>query len=488
MLEEMSWPKGTDPIAQAALWAAERLYPWQAEVLTKCTRQGSRVAVVTPNQSGKTSVVIPVLGLSWMAAFPGSHVVSTAGVERQIEEQLWPVLKSMVARYKDWQITDDLKIRAPSVRGLPPARWDAFTTRDPKYAEGFHQNVWKDKDGKAVYAPLLIIVDEGKAFNDPDMMFAFRNRCNPDCLLFISTPGEDSGEFFDAFHKNRGDPWDCIEVGWQDCPHLRRGFNYEVRMDEIRRLGADHPRVLSWIFGKFYRAGGRKIFDNMEDVRVAMSGLIPWKRGERRFAIDFSGGGDEQVFGMREGNRIFPMEVYHERDDVKLTEKLVGLLRRHNASGDEIVADNGGSGKTCIDMLVARGYQGIRRYMFNADPVDKATYKYAAAEDHDLVRALLKQKALILPKDQVLEEQMRRREYQVVNDDNRITMEPKEKVRNRGEDSPDRLDALVMLCSGMGLPSIAPPPEDRSGICPSRQDCYKTEEEMAGGVVGVWAE
>lgn len=482
------WPVGTEPTTQAQLWVNDRLYPWQNKVLKACMRQGSRAAVVTPNESGKTSVLIPVLGLSWMAAFPGSHVVSTAGVERQILENLWPVLRASLAKYPGWIITDDLHIRAPSVRGLPGSTWTAFTTRDPKYAEGFHQHTWKDKDGKLVYAPLLIIIDEGKSFDSEEMMFAFQNRCAPDALLFISTPGEDTGLFFDAFHKDRGDPWECLEVGWEDCPHLREGFNRQIREDEIRRRGPDHPRVLSWIFGKFYRAGGRRLFDNMEDVNDAMCGRPPWLRGNRSFAIEFSGGGDEQVFGHRDGNKIHPLITFHEKNDVRLTDILEKLLRERWAQGEEIIADNGGAGKTCIDMLEARGFYGIRRYMFNAPPDDPNTYRYKGAEDHDAVRMLLKKKSLILPEDRVLEEQMRKRQFQVMNDDNKITMEPKEKVRNRGEDSPDRLDCVVMLCSNMPPPIVMETRRETAfSRCGNTKDCLAALGGGDDGETSVWA-
>ncbi|MDI6739022.1 MAG: hypothetical protein QME74_01490, partial [Candidatus Edwardsbacteria bacterium] len=352
----LDWVKGADPVTQAGLWIPERLYPWQVRVIRKCMIRGARVAVVTPNESGKTSVVLPTLGLSWMAAFPGSQVVSTSGVERQIKQQLWPVLAATLRRYPQWRISEDLRIRAPSVDGLPGSQWEAFTTKDPQYAEGFHPRWYRDKQGRARYAPLLVIVDEAKTFNDPEMMFAFVNRCDPDVMLMISTPGEDAGPFYDAFHRERGDPWDSVEIGWNDCPHLKRGFKYQKRMDAIRKLGPENPLVLSWVYGKFYRRGGRFVFDAMEDVDRAMSGTLSWVRGSRVAAVDFSGGGDEQVFGVRDGNKVYEMEVWHERSDARLCDLLTQRFKKWNLEPWQILGDAGGAGKASIDHLEERGW------------------------------------------------------------------------------------------------------------------------------------
>jgi len=482
---DLYWPKGTDPVTFASKLLGQRLYKWQVDVIRDCQKQGNQVAVVTPNESGKTSMVIPTLGLSFMAAFAGSQVVSTAGVERQIKRNLWPVLHSTLSPYPRWKITDDeLKITAPSVRGLLGSEWIAFTTKDPEYAEGFHSRWYKDENGKLTYGPLLIIIDEAKSFENPDLIFALTHRCDPDILLMISTPGSDQGPFYDAFHTERNKPWICHEVGWEDCPHLRTGVKLLKRQREIERFGENNSRVLSWIFGKFYRAVSRVVFDNWPDVEMAMSGTIPTTKGQRRAAVDFSGGGDEQVFAWSEGTEIKPFEIFHERDDMKLADILCALFRRHGLKSEDITADNGGAGKTCIDILAAKGFTGIRRYMSNDDARDKNLFKYRITEDHYHLRHLVRYQSVQLPDDPVLKEQMRKRRYLILNDENLMQVEPKEKMRNRGENSPDRLDTIVMLCSDM--PTVTPRDlgirPDRGNICGDPKDCFKEPEENATSV------
>lgn len=453
----LCWPKGADPISQASRWLPLPMYGWQVNVLRDCMVKGNQVTLCTPNGSGKTAVCIANLGLSWMAAFPGSKVISTAGVSRQIEKGLWPVVRQALAPYPRWTISDDkLQIKAPSVRGLPGSEWTAFTTKDPELAEGFHERIFPDENGVPVYAPLLVIMDEAKSFETDEIQFALKNRCDPDVFLMASTPGEDRGPFWDSFNKER-DEWLCHKIRWEDCPHLRVGIPYEKRLREIAKRGANDPRVLSWVFGEFFSGKGYRLFDNMQDVRFAMSGMVPEIASDRRAAVDFSGGGDSQVFGYRTGNRIHPLEVFHEKDEAKLAEMLVARFKRLNLKPEEIIADAGGAGKTTLDFMARfMGYPGIQRYHFNAEARDNLMYKYRAAEDHDKVKYMLKRQVLILPQDGTLEEQMRKRQFKVLNDDNRIQMEPKETLRARGEDSPGELDVVVMLCADMDEMLVTP--------------------------------
>lgn len=479
----LMWPKHGDPVAQASLYVPERMYPWQVSLMRDLMPAGARVACVTPNESGKTSVVIPVLGLSYMAAFPGSQVVSTSGVSRQIEEQLWPVLRHALSRFPGWTITDDLEIRAPSVRGLPPSTWKAFTTKDPNYAEGFHGRWYNDNRGVRVRAPLLIIIDEAKSFTDPDMFNAFR-RCDPDHWLVISTPGEDSGPFFDCFHVARNRPWKCHEIGWEDCPHLRSGTKLKARQDMIAERGEDDPIVQSMVFGKFFRRGGKVIFDDMAGVEFCMSGLVGHVRGVRKAALDFSGGGDEQVFACRDGNAMVDLQAFHEHDTVKLGERFIGLFTRWELKPEDITGDNGGLGKPIIDYLESRGWRGIRRYMADDDARDKTRFVNRAAEDTFELKYRIGRREVALIRDELLLDQMRRRKFMMPNSDNNlIRLEPKDKMRARGEKSPDRLDTVTMLFADapkVMAGSVAA--RIGSARCGYAEECFQAPERSETGV------
>jgi hypothetical protein len=439
-----------EPTRQSRLWLPGESYAWQNNIWQAAMERGARVSAVTPNAAGKTSRVIPVLGLSWMAAFPGCQVVSTAGVERQIEEGLWPVLRSALAKYPDWRVREDLTITAPSRRGLPPSTWKAFTTKDPESAEGFHSRWYEDGNGIPTYAPLVIIIDEAKSFQGEKgkaLVRALVKRCSPDVVLMISTPGEDDGPFYESQTIDRGKPWKVFGVTWEDCPHLRQGMELQERLETIAKLGRQNSFVKSWIFGEFFRAEAQYIFNNMAAVDRAMSGLVMRLNGERYAALEFSGGGDEQVFGVRQGNSVVHLEAFHEQDTTVLGDIFVRMLKKWNVRPENILADEGGLGKPCNDYIERKLQMGLNRYLFNAVARDKHKFKTRAAEDHFEVRYLFERGALSVVDDAVLKEQIRRRKYIIGTDDGLITLEPKKKIRDRGDPSPDRLDVLIMLFS-----------------------------------------
>lgn len=493
LVPTMDWPALGGPIAQSQLWVPERPYEWQKAIWKDCMQMGARVSAVTPNESGKTSMVIPVLGLSFMSAFPGAQVVSTAGVERQIEEALWPVLKNSLSKRRDeWKITEDLHITAPSVRGLPGSTWEAFTTKDPNKAEGFHSRWFQDADGNAVYAPLMIIVDEAKSFQGKvgqDIFRAFVRRCSPDIMLVISTPGVDEGPFFDTFNRVKHQ-WKTHEIGWHDCPHLRQGFKLQERLASIQELGEDHEFNLSWIFGKFFRKGARYVFSNMDAVNVCMSGMVPRFRGQRLAALEFSGGGDEQVMGVRDGNAVVYLEGFHEKNTIKMADIFLAKLHDFQIAPDQIIADEGGLGKPLCDYMEEKLGTSIQRYNFGGTPRDKKRYASRATEDCYELKYLLEQGVVSLPNDEELKEQIRKRKYKMKMDDtNRILLEPKEKVRDRSERSPDRLDVVIMLFSE-NPPNLTQQQEyaRKLSACGDPRDCFRKQEEMDNNQTTTWWE
>ena len=157
------------PLMQAPGWGMPMLYEWQREIMNEAARPGARVAVSTNNGSGKTSILVPLLGLSIMAAFPGATVFSTAGAVEQIRGQLFSYLNSMIRPYLDsgWKcvMTDELSITAPKIKGLS-SRWIARVPRDAITMEGYHGKWDRDDKGNQVWRPVCVIIDEAKSVDE----------------------------------------------------------------------------------------------------------------------------------------------------------------------------------------------------------------------------------------------------------------------------------------------------------------------------------
>ena len=146
-------------------------YDWQRKVLQDLNEKESRVALKAANGSGKTSVVAASAILWHMVRFPDSLVVTTAGVWRQVEGQLWPTLRKFVGGLgQGWRITSNELHYANGSRAI------GFSTNDPGKFEGWHR--------QGLTENLLMIVDEAKTV--PDSIFTAIARCQPSRLLVMS--------------------------------------------------------------------------------------------------------------------------------------------------------------------------------------------------------------------------------------------------------------------------------------------------------------
>lgn len=436
--------------AYGAAFNAGMLYDWQ-RAFCNDVMGGKWTVLRAANGSGKTRS-IAVLGLALMCKFPGLQLVSTSGSWRQIEAQLWPIIRSMMGKFPEWKINSD-KVSAPvtQVHGLDlQSTWEPFATNDPGKAEGYHGKTMYAEDGTEVYAPLAYIIDEAKTVKQE--IFDAMERCAPDFVLVASSPGEDFGPFYDCFEKNAS-LWTPHIVNWTMCPHLYDDPMERKRIEKkIRVLGENDPLVQSMFFAQWMRSGGYYLFPDAAKLKQAMRGENGKFGNERRAALDTSDGGDEQVLGLREGNTLMEMVVFNERDAVVLARKVAAQVKRWGITGPDLVVDNGGAGKTLTDFLRTYGLEGIRRYRNDEAARDKTIYGNRYTEDaFEKVSYRLDQ--LNLLQNEKLERQMRSRKYIMPNDDsNRRRLEPKEAIRGRGQESPDRLDMLVMLFSDMPHP------------------------------------
>lgn len=475
----------SSPLSQYLMHVSIDPYPWQLRVVQDVFTPGSRTVVRTPNEAGKTSELVAPLGLAWMSMYPGSQVVSTAGVFRQVSQQLWPVLRAKLSRHMDWTCLSD-RIQAPKMPGMPfGSVWNAFSADDPQKAEGYHSRYWDNTEtGERVFAPLIYIVDEAKNV-DPGI-FEAAYRCDPHALLVVSTPGADSGPFFDFFNNKRvggTTRWKTHAITWRDCPHLMEGRKRTERQNLIDERGEEDPFVQSMVFGNFFRQGDMFVFPDSSEVSHAMSGQVRESRGDRRGACDFSGGGDEQVFAVRDGNVCKEIVAWKEPNAIRLADHFISEFRKHALQPHEIIADSGGLGQTVIDILEERGFRGIYRYRNNGVPLSKAEYCNKVAEDTWTgIRRGIVEGRVSLPHDEQLRDQMRTRMF-VLDDGNRIKLEPKKAIRARGQDSPDRLDAITMLFSDVNWDRISASAKPQETDWSSQQ--FETADPYS---FGMWCE
>ena len=463
-LMNMDIPFGyiNSPVAQASMWGIDYAYEWQKAIWLACWKAWSNVVCLTCNESGKTRVVVPVLALSWAAAFPGSTVVITSKSEDQITQQLWPSLKNM-AKVANWDVSGS-EITAPVVvPHVPGSKIYTRVTKEGTRFEGYHNNLWPTRDGDKIVGPLLIIADEAKSISDD--IFDAIERCNPCVRLYISSTGDDSGALWDSWNDESGiwtksyklnDVHHEFKIPWTKCPHLYENPDIREKKEAlIKQRGHNDPFVCSNLLAEFFRGGTYMCFESsdLQKVQECMSGMREKMSGHRIAFCDLSSGGDELTFGLREGNYIHPFIAWHHDGTVApedTARRYIKLFNQYKLRPSEISADSGGVGKEIINQLHKMGWP-IKRITSNNAPKDKASFVDRYTEAHWELKSILQQNVLILPRDQKLLNQMRLRRFVRKNsDENKIKTESKEDSRKkRGEDSPDRLDTLIYLCENL---------------------------------------
>ena len=425
ILEDLS-----KPAAFASNVLGINLYDWQRKVLRDLEAKDCRVALRAANGSGKTSTVISAI-LIWHAlVFPRSIAVTTAGVFRQVESQLWPSLRNHIAKLGGaWEVTSG------EIRYLHPngntSRIIGYSATDPGRAEGWHA---EDHE----YHPLLMVVDEAKTVADP--LFEAISRCQPTRLLIASSPGGTSGAFYRAFTKE-ANMWSKHAVTAFDCPHITQN-----QIDEVtRRYGEKHPLTRSMIYGEFVDIGLESLVINLTQLQNCHNTPPRFRPGVRIAGVDFAAGGDQNVICISDGNKILPMIAWREKDTMAAVGRFIVEFKKAGLEANNIYADASGMGMVMCDALAESGWV-VNRVNFGATAYDNNAYTNRSAEMWYNMAKRIEDAEIILPEDEDLTAQLTCRRT-ITNSKGKLGVESKDSMRARGIASPDRADALALCLS-----------------------------------------
>ena len=414
------------------------LYPWQAEI-AEAVDQGSqydrvRIAVRTPNGSGKSSIVIPVCVARWLDRYPKSKVVLMSADSRQLDSQLMRAFFEYRSPHLvHWNFLQR-EIRTPQGGTLI-----AFTTDEPARVEGHHGSK---------LAPLLIIMDEAKSI--PSEIFQAIDRCGYAVLLIISSPGLRGGTFFDCFGTNRQQHL-LFEISLEQCPHISK----EKIADMLETYGENHPLVRSSIYGEFMDlAEGESFIVNFQALMAGIHNPPGARISKHEYAAfcDFAQGRDENVLAVRTGNKLMSLVGWHDTNAISIVGRFILEFRKVGLRAEQIWGDSGGLGLPMCDMLRDAGWP-INRFSFGAKPTDEDHYVSRGAEVwHSFAQRIARQE-LVLLNDPTLIGQLTSRKT-VYDARGRLGIEKKADMASRGVKSPDRADAVIGAFSH-GMQSFA---------------------------------
>lgn len=415
---------------------------WQREVLKAIEPKESRVALKACNGSGKTSVVVASAVMWHLVKFPGSLVVCTAGVFRQISQALWPALRSHCANLGGE--ATGFRVLADAIHYVKPgqrhvSRVVGFSAKDPHKAEGWHRQGPTNN--------LLYVIDEAKA--PQDGIFESMDRCQPSRTLLVSSPGGAAGYFYETFRRNDG-RWRTFTVPAFQCPWLVESGWIE---SQIERYGENHPAVRSSVFAEFVEDDGSATVLKASDWQKCRSN--PRKGDVSREAVvagcDFAAGGDENVLVLRQGFRVLAMVRWKAADTMETVGRFMAEFRKWRVEAKNVFADVGGLGVVMCDAMREQGFD-VNRVNFGIVAIQDERFKTKAAEMWlNFGRKVEKGEVDLGPvaEDEATLFQFLNRKM-IFTRDGKISLQTKDDLRSHGVSSPDRADALVLAFEGGG--------------------------------------
>lgn len=439
ILEQLDTAEG-----YAELALGMELYGWQRTVLEWVNYRNIRISLKAANGSGKTSTVVCAAVLWHMKAFPGSLVVCTAGVYRQVKDALWPHLRRHIyglgGDEVGWKVNEgEIRLERKEHPGQI-SRCVGFSAESPEKAEGWHQQ-------GSPHPNLLYVIDEAKAVQDG--IFQSMERCQPSRVILVSSPGGRSGYFYETFTKNAA-RWKTFTVTAFDCPHITNESIDRL----IQEYGENHPLIRSSIYAEFIDgdSGDWRVF-KAEHWQAAVNSPPEEQRQDEAMIVglDFAAGGDETVMVFRRGNRVHRMSKWKEQDTMAGVGRIINELRRENVDPRNVYADAGGLGASMCDRLRENGFDVVR-VNFGDKAIRQDRYVSRGAEMWMRFGLMMERKEIVLgpvKHDEVLLYQFLNRTV-LAKSDGKIRLETKDELRNRGVSSPDRADAMVLAFCAEG--------------------------------------
>lgn len=520
--DHLRWPAGCHPLDQYGFWCGETPAEAQLDVI-RAFASLRYVLATFPNSGGKTSIILPVCILSAMCAFPGAIIVVEGGSEKQLFVQLFNTnLFPLVENLPGWKVWkgDRPRIRAPN-----GSECEGYVASDELKVEGFHGK-WdrNQKTGKRYYRPMIYITDESKGISNEKAQGI--QRIEPDFWLAVTSPGYEAEHWtYQAMRPNelKTDVQERMRRGlvakdkyydpspvysfpkdfWKyrrmimpaDLPHLQTKERLEYRENLKKQHGENSQWYRSMALGEFaLSTAENNIFmqSHLDAMQAAMLGDAKSVPGDIRASADVSGGGDNQVLGVREGTNVLLLKRLPPMNEPGTARVLVEHLRELAIEPHQFWIDGGGIGSAIGNIMESTlGYVGINRCMANTNPTLSFEYADKYTEIHYWLKELLSYGMLRLPHSQDLLDQARDRLYVIRsgsgNKAGRIACQPKEKYReDHSQKSPDELDTLVYLFYDFNMDAIR-----RGILTPTARKVEKTVErptgleiEASGGIGG----
>ncbi len=433
-----------DPVRFVKEWLGGTPWEKQRRIL-EALRDHDYVAVRSCNGSGKTYIAAHAV-IWWLMCYDDAVVITTAPTERQVSEMLWREIRAI---HRDNAELIGGRITTTRL-DLAERRFAfGFSTNVEERFQGFHQG------------HILFVVDEAsgveaKIFDAIEGSMTSRHAK----MLLIGNPNSLSGVFYDAFHKERAF-WETIHISAFDTPGLQDGGEESDHNESIpdglmtarwvarakKRWGEKSPRYQVRVLGEF----PKKMTDTLIPLDLIEAAVA---RDSGHFPdLDIDGeppimgldiaryGNDRSVACVRRGPMVVEMSVFPSADTMATTGFALDFARKHNVA--RIYVDEVGVGAGVLDrMRELREFEaiGINGGHRSREPKNFLNLR---AEFFSHLRDRFQTGDIAINDDPELISELATLNYNFTSK-GQMQLEDKQKLKSRGNPSPDKADALML--------------------------------------------
>lgn len=430
---------------------------WQRETMQEMTRHIKANELRAANKklmemwrsadaSGRgigKSALVSMLTLWFMTTRMGSTVIITANTEQQLRSRTMAELGKWTA------LSINSHWWEPTAMSLKPAEWfGEAVKRDLKidlgywYASG---QLWSEENPDAFagihnHHGVMLIFDEASGIPKPiwTVSEGFFTEPIPDRYWFVfSNPRRNSGAFFECFHKDRNF-WRTRNIDSRSVEGTDHGTFNKI----IAQYGEDSDEARVEVKGQFPNQGSNQFIGKDAALNAQMREPIPDPGAPLLMGVDVARfGEDRSVIAFRKGRdaTIIPWHKYKGLDTVQLAGIVADLAGKHKPSA--IFVDGNGVGGGVVDNLKAWGYRVVEVQM-GSSPTDGDTYYNKRVEIWGRLREWLMTGTI--PNDTELFSDLISPEYSYHPVSNKIQLEGKDHMKQRGLASPDLAEALAL--------------------------------------------
>lgn len=412
----------------------------QQAILLNSVAKNRRVAVKSGHGIGKSSS-LAWLTIWWLSVYGRARVVATAPSLPQLKSVLWPEIAIWLNRST---IKDYFELTA--------TRLYLIENREESFAE--LRTASKEESLQGIHREnLLLIMDEASGIDDSIHVMlkgAMTNKNNK--IVQVGNPIRTSGYFFEAFQKQKGfygkqSGWDCHTFSSEDSPIVEKDYIEDM----ADTWGKNHTIYRVRVLGEF-PLGDPDSFIPLSDVEAAVIRGYDDSSvdGIPEIGVDVARKGDDlTVIATKIGNRILPL-VTKEKTTVPevAAMTIMEVQKAREITGyDGIIKvkiDDTGVGGGVSDKLDLDRINGIEVIPINFGGAGNAQYENEASWMWGNFKAMLP--TLSLPDDKTLKEELSARRWEMSKRE-RIWIEPKQRFKRDFKRSPDRADAVIMVCA-----------------------------------------